>query len=375
MAAPSPDKLRRVLSYWAATAVLYVFCAVLVFHEISEGLISPGLGWTAIAFPVVGLGIFYILIRTAHRLGIPNWRLAYSQAIFAIAYDLLLYVVLQHVHAAILIGLPVIIVFCAFALRPRQTVALAALGIGGLAVACAALAVYGDGLYPAELEFVNFALTAFGVVSVTVVTSDLSKLRYRLSDQKRQLEDALAKIESVARTDELTALANRRRMTELLDQEELNNGGAEQEVCVALIDIDHFKSINDRLGHAGGDAVLQAFARICRRVLRANDTLARWGGEEFLLLMPSTRIDDAEIIVKRILDHVRSAPFPAGSCSVDVTFSAGVVERMPSEKMALTLLRADAAMYAAKGAGRNCVSREAAKQEYQDALEQAKAVD
>ncbi|MGZ8295403.1 MAG: diguanylate cyclase, partial [Telluria sp.] len=196
MAAPSPNKLRRVLSYWAATAVLYVFCAGLVFHEISEGLIAPGLGWTSIAFAVLGLGIFYILIRTAHRLGIPNWRLAYSQAIFAIVYDLLLYVVLQHVHAAILIGLPVIIVFCAFALRPRQTVALAALGIGGLAAACAALAASGDGRYPAELEFVNFALTAFGVVSVTVVTSDLSKLRYRLNDQKRQLEDALAKIES-----------------------------------------------------------------------------------------------------------------------------------------------------------------------------------
>lgn len=343
-------KLRRQLGYWAATAVLYLFCAGLVFGEISAGTTPERLGWAVIWYPVAGLTVFYFMIRNASRLGIPNWHLAFLQAIFAVVYDLLLYSALKSTHAAILIGMPVIFVFCAFALRPRQTIALALVAVTGLAITCALMVGVGGADFKSEI--INFALTTIGIVSVTVVTGDLSKLRSRLKAQKEQLEQALVRIETVARTDDLTMLANRRRMTELLDREEHGSGG-EQTVCVALMDIDHFKRINDRLGHGGGDAVLKAFADMCRQVVRDEDTLARWGGEEFLLLMPGVGLQEAKAIVQRILNHVRAATFSYREHRLAVTFSAGVVQRQPSEKMAITVMRADAAMYAAKAAGRN----------------------
>ncbi|NML61862.1 GGDEF domain-containing protein [Massilia sp. RP-1-19] len=343
-------KLRRQLGYWAATAVLYLFCAGLVFDEIAAGTTPARQGWPVIWYPFAGLAVFYFMIRNASRLGIPNWHLAFLQAIFAVVYDLLLYSALKNTHAAILIGMPVIFVFCAFALRPRQTIALALVAITGLAIACGLMVGVGGASF--ESEVINFALTTIGIVSVTVVTGDLSKLRSRLKAQKQELEQALAKIETVARTDDLTMLANRRRMTELLDLEERYDG-AEQTVCVALMDLDHFKSINDKLGHAGGDAVLKAFAETCRQVVRDEDTLARWGGEEFLLLMPGVGMQEAKVIVQRILTHVRAATFGFRDDRLAVTFSAGVVERQPAEKMGITVMRADAAMYAAKSAGRN----------------------
>lgn len=343
-------KLRRQLGYWAATAVLYLFCAGLVLGEISAGTTSARLGWPVIWYPVAGLTVFYFMIRNASRLGIPNWHLAFLQAIFAVIYDLLLYSALKNTHAAILIGMPVIFVFCAFALRPRQTIALALFAVAGLAITCGLMVAIAGADYRSEM--INFALTTIGIVSVTVVTGDLSKLRSRLKAQKQQLEQALVHIETVARTDELTMLANRRRMTELLNREERGDGG-EQPVCVALLDIDHFKLINDKLGHAGGDAVLKAFADTCGQVVRDEDTLARWGGEEFLLLMPGVGLQEAKGIVQRILSHVRAATFVYRDQRLPVTFSAGLVERQPGEKMGMTVMRADAAMYEAKSAGRN----------------------
>ncbi|RJG11598.1 GGDEF domain-containing protein [Massilia cavernae] len=104
--------------------------------------------------------------------------------------------------------------------------------------------------------------------------------------------------------------------------------------------------------------VLQAFANACKRVLRANDTLALWGGEEFLLLMPQTRAADAELIVNRILEHVNTTAFQFDGAPVMITFSAGVAERDPAETMGQAVMRADRAMYTAKTAGRNRVMRE-----------------
>jgi diguanylate cyclase (GGDEF)-like protein len=340
--------MQRVLAYWAATAVLYSFCCLIVWRELGAGSVAPEKARMAAAFGMLGVAAFYVLLRAAPRLRIANWKLALYQAQFAIVFDLALYSVLGNLRGAILIGLPVVYVFCAFALRPRQTNWLAAFGICALAVTTSALAYFDPLHHSAYQESVHFALTTVGIVSVTAITGELSRLR-------GQLVDAIGTIRTLATTDELTLLANRRHMKELLDLEQQRRGVHPNEVCIALVDVDFFKSINDRYGHAAGDAVLRGFARAAGASLRAADTLARWGGEEFLLLMPDTLLDEALAVIDRMALRVDALRFPDIDPELKITFSAGVAASQANERFDAAIQRADEAMYRAKANGRNCV--------------------
>ncbi|MDB5949949.1 MAG: diguanylate cyclase [Massilia sp.] len=123
---------------------------------------------------------------------------------------------------------------------------------------------------------------------MALLTGEMSKLRAWPKRQREELLAAVATIRTLATIDELTSLVNRRHMNEVLGAEERREHWRGQPVCIALLDIDFFKSVNDRYGHAGGDAVLRNFAGAARADLRAGDVLARWGGEEFLLMLPDT---------------------------------------------------------------------------------------
>jgi diguanylate cyclase (GGDEF)-like protein len=166
------------------------------------------------------------------------------------------------------------------------------------------------------------------------------------------LIEALREVRRLAINDELTGLANRRHMQERLEQERnrCERGGGH--FSIAVIDLDHFKRINDTQGHAAGDEVLRAFAARSVATLRAADVLSRWGGEEFLLLLPDTRGDQAQASVMRLLEHVRRLALPN---DLALSFSAGVTEYRPGETVPQTLARADRQMYAAKQAGRDTV--------------------
>jgi diguanylate cyclase (GGDEF)-like protein len=294
------------------------------------------------------VGAFYILLRCAPVLGIPNWKLALSQALFAIVCNLALYCVLDALRGAVLIGMPMVIVFCAFALRPRQTIALSAFAIVSLAATIAALVQWHPERHPLYEESVHFALAAIGIVSVSAITAELSKLR-------AQLLKAVATIRTLATTDELTLLANRRHMNDLLALAGERRAARAQHVCVALIDIDFFKAINDKYGHAGGDAVLKAFAQEAGATLRATDTLARWGGEEFLLLMPDTKLEEALSVIDRMAARIATMRLAEVAPGLKVSFSAGVAASGPLERFDQAIGRADEAMYRAKKSGRNCI--------------------
>ena len=145
-----------------------------------------------------------------------------------------------------------------------------------------------------------------------------------------------------ARTDELTALPNRRAWNEAVTTEMARAQRTGQLLCVALLDLDHFKAFNDTYGHPAGDAHLRRTAALWRRELRAIDVLARYGGEEFGVLLPNTDLVKAQ----EVIDRVRGAT-PAGE-----TASAGVVAYDMRESKDSLLARADAALYRAKHAGR-----------------------
>ena len=146
------------------------------------------------------------------------------------------------------------------------------------------------------------------VAGVGVLTVRLHRMRDRLRRQKVELEAALAHIHRLATHDDLTGLVNRRHMQELLENERMRLERSEQDWCVALIDLDHFKSVNDAHGHAIGDEVLRALSRHAHALIRRTDVLARWGGEEFVLLLPNTPIGMATISLERLREHFHAQP-------------------------------------------------------------------
>jgi diguanylate cyclase (GGDEF)-like protein len=200
-------------------------------------------------------------------------------------------------------------------------------------------------------EAITFGYLAGALTSTALLTGQMSKLRSRLKYQKRELSDALDTIRILATVDELTSLVNRRHMNEVLEAENRRRGLA-ADSCIALLDIDFFKQVNDRHGHATGDAVLRAFSAAARASLRTDDVLARWGGEEFLLLLPGTAPMDARAVLERMAERVRTMVVP-GLDGERITFSAGLATRSAGEPCAEVISRADRALYAAKEAGRD----------------------
>jgi diguanylate cyclase (GGDEF)-like protein len=161
------------------------------------------------------------------------------------------------------------------------------------------------------------------------------------------------RIQALATHDELTALPNRRHMNEVLQREEERHRRAGRTLCVAMVDIDWFKHVNDTYGHAVGDEVLRRFAHQAREAVRAADVLARWGGEEFLLLLPDTEISEAIQVLERV--RLQSAALDLTSIHpyLHITFSAGLTASRPGEPILQTIERADREMYRAKTEGRN----------------------
>ncbi|GHB21942.1 GGDEF domain-containing protein [Salinicola rhizosphaerae] len=170
---------------------------------------------------------------------------------------------------------------------------------------------------------------------------------------ERRLEEKNRRLEYLATRDELTGLHNRRFGLELLEQSVERSQRYGERVSVAMLDIDHFKTINDTYGHAVGDTVLQEFSQHLDQALRTSDTLIRWGGEEFLLILPGIDRFAAQRTIDRLLHALRQQRLSTASLSV--SFSAGVGEHR-QESTDQLLEAVDSALYQAKSAGRNCVA-------------------
>lgn len=354
--------LRRMLNYWAATALLYVAGIALLACQVAAGY-SPAAPAMLLA-GVAGGGTlcFYALIRFSGALRLAPEALAVLQSLFAIGCGMAAYAIAGPLRAALLTMTVVIIAFCAFALRPRQTLLLAAAALLGLGGTMWRLQAGDPQRFPPEVEAMTFGYLAAALLSAAVLTGEMTKLRRRMKRKTQDLTQALETIRTLATVDELTALANRRHMNEVLQAEERRqsqrngNGGGSSGSCIALLDIDFFKQVNDRHGHALGDAVLREFALAARGALRARDTLARWGGEEFLLLLPDAAPADAHQVLERMLDRVHALRIEGMDPQRRLSFSAGLAERRSGEPFTEAISRADKALYQAKAAGRDRIT-------------------
>lgn len=163
-------------------------------------------------------------------------------------------------------------------------------------------------------------------------------------------------LEAEARLDPLTGIANRRRLEEQGEQEVARARRFRRPLSMLLLDLDHFKSINDRYGHATGDHVLQAVARLVGNNLRQTDLFARLGGEEFVALLPETDLDTAQSLAEQLRHLLSFTPLRHEGVEIEVTASIGVAAYCPELSSVAAILRAaDEALYAAKAGGRNQV--------------------
>jgi two-component system, cell cycle response regulator len=182
----------------------------------------------------------------------------------------------------------------------------------------------------------------------------LSDTLHDVEQTNQELEQAHAEADRLSRVDPLTGVYNRRHFSELLSAElGLTDGGS---VAVLLLDLDHFKGVNDRYGHLTGDAVLQAAAGRIASIIRSSDCLARWGGEEFAILAPGTEADEASALAERARAALADTPVKVEGVVIELTTSVGVaVAGGPTQTSDGLLDAADEALYGAKRAGRNCV--------------------
>ena len=171
----------------------------------------------------------------------------------------------------------------------------------------------------------------------------------------RQLENELATVSAKVREDQLTGALNRRGMEEAFEVEQARAQRSKLPFSLALLDIDNFKRLNDRLGHGAGDQALVHLVKVIQDLLRPTDSVARYGGEEFVLLLPETRQDEAIQVVQRLQRELTRRFFLHNNEKLLITFSAGVTEVAPGEARTEALERADLAMYRAKKAGKNRV--------------------
>jgi diguanylate cyclase (GGDEF)-like protein len=180
-----------------------------------------------------------------------------------------------------------------------------------------------------------------------------NRLRDKLYKRGVELKEAYERIEELAELDELTGSFNRRCIMRMLDDEIAHAERTQAPLSVALIDLDWFKRINDTHGHPTGDEVLRTFAITIFANIRNFDKFGRYGGEEFLLVLPGTPHDEAKAILERLRLIVAELDWSALSPGMSVTISAGVAMLIQDESSDAILARADSALYAAKARGRN----------------------
>jgi len=187
--------------------------------------------------------------------------------------------------------------------------------------------------------------------NLTELAREKEKTELALEETRR----AHKKMEHMARTDPLTKLSNRRDMLAKIDHEMLRFERNSQQFCLILADIDNFKSFNDRYGHDCGDSVLIAVSELMQSMVRKQDTVSRWGGEEFLFLLPDTDQTGGRILAEKIRSRIAREPFSYEGHPFSIFMTFGVSISKQQTPIDALIKKADKNLYLGKKQGKNCV--------------------
>jgi len=305
-------------------------------------------------FALIGATSFYVMVRSGFSLRFASDpAMTLPQGVFSVVSTVAAYFVAGPARGASLLVMAVTLVFGLFALTAPQVRRLSFFAVVAMGATMLVAHLRDPVHFPAAEEGMNFMLLAVVLPSIALLAGQLSTMRLKLRQQRDELERALERNHEIAIRDELTGIYNRRHLTELMNVEMQRFERSGRPMCLALIDIDHFKRVNDVHGHAQGDEVLRAFASTAREALRESDTLGRWGGEEFMLMLPDTPAASAERVIERVRQRLAGVRFDQIDPALRITFSAGIAHCQVGETLSAMIERADQAMYSAKQGGRD----------------------
>jgi diguanylate cyclase (GGDEF)-like protein len=352
----SREPVRRIRVVQTGVAILFSVAAlVAMLYAAWAGFAA----WSAVglwAGLVLGGCVgFFVAIRSGWSERFADPALTVAQMVYATTCCAVAYAITGAMRGAIFPLVMVVMMFGMFALPTRQVLGVSLYAVLVFGAAMGALAHWRPHEAAPAVEWGHFLMLAAMMPAVSLLAERLHHLRLRLQRRKEELAEALDRIQFLATRDELTGLVNRREIGALLDKEGLRSVRNGTHFCVALIDLDHFKRINDQHGHGAGDAALRAFAQEATRLVRATDSIGRWGGEEFMLVMPDSALPAAREGVERLRRALERLEIRFDDMPLELTLSAGVVQHEDAEPVPRTVERADRALYVAKASGRNAV--------------------
>jgi diguanylate cyclase len=352
----STDPKRRTLVSMALLALVLMTSSasvmLLVAHS-SDAVNATAVQWWA-AMSVGGLLVMTAFIRSGETARLRDPSLTIPQMVWTITSGAVAYVLAGDARGLVPSVLALILFFGTFALTMAEVIGIGTFAL--LAFACAIGVTSRFSASPFGYLDTAYALMVLIVLSGCVALNlRIQSIRQRLHEQRLALAEALEVNRELATRDELTGLINRRAMQDLMALEQRRSVRSGRPLLLAQLDIDHFKPINDTHGHATGDRALQAFTNTVRDTVRDTDVLARWGGEEFVLMLSDTQPEGARELLERIRIAVAAMASPHATGTLHMTVSMGLALHLPGDTIEQTLERADQALYTAKALGRNRV--------------------
>ena len=349
-----PKQETRIRRFFLSVAA-YIICTLTAYISYLAGFME----WKIIAgyliiVPTIII-ILYVVFRTGLNLKMADPSLTSVQIYIGIIVTMYGMYFANEARSVLLLIYVIILLFGIFRLNTRSFVYLSIFTMLTYAIDIALLHIYRPQSINLNIEYLQLAVLALVLVAFSTIGGYISSMRRNLSISKSQQTKYIEIIHEMAIRDELTGLYNRRHVMELLDYEKNRLSRAGGIFCLAMLDIDHFKNINDNYGHQAGDAVLRAIATVIKNTLRNAEFCGRYGGEEFLIVLTQTDIQGALICVERVRTNIENARFPDIDPNFKVTVSIGLSEYQIREDVEKIISRADEALYRAKKCGRNRV--------------------
>ena len=360
-----PRQIERMRMFRMAFAS-YVLWVALAAVGLWTGQLS--LPANVIWLTSLGMGLsnlyFYLMLKSGLNRRLRDPSMTMSQIVIAMGWILVLMMSTEQHRGLMIVVYIVAMMFGIFKLSRQEFLKLSALALGGyLAVVLVHRLIHPE-LFDPSAELLRVLVLGASLLWFSLFGSHVADLRRKIHERNAALHKAVEKAEDLAIRDHLTQSFNRRYIMESLALEKARADRTQETFSVCILDLDHFKSINDQHGHLIGDRVLKDFAHLAKRELRSMDIIGidpgnhrfgRYGGEEFICVLPGTDLTGARRSAERLRAMTEAEPLEDG---LRLTVSAGVAQYHPGESIEDTLKRADHALYEAKKLGRNRVATE-----------------